>query len=192
MSRGYQRRNFFINQELQGRLILAVFLLSLVAVALFTTIFAFLSADQLTISISQRDFSVGSTPLVLFKQLLQANGLFILIGGGLLAILTLFVSHCFAGPLYRFERVFSGFNDRDLDQRITLRDKDIGKDLAVQINRFAETYSADLQLLSEHCDLLEKALTTGEQSVEPAEAAQALQQMRQLLGTYTLKSEDEG
>lgn len=160
MERGYKRRNYFINQDLQGRMIFAVFLHCLFVVTLFTLVFVLLSAEHLTISYTDQQFRLGATPLVLFKELLQANWVFIICGGGLLSLLMLFVSHAVAGPLYRFEAVFKGLNQRDLNQHIQLRSRDIGHNLETSINQFSSLYSADILRLQELSGLLKNALHT--------------------------------
>lgn len=161
MARNYRRRNYFINQELQGKMIFVIFLFSLLGVALFTLIFSLLAADNLTISYTEQQFRVGNTPSILINELLQANWLFILLGGGIVSVLMLFVSHAFAGPLYRFEVAFKGLKEKDLNQKINLRDKDVGQKLARDINEFASLFSADLNRLQELSQLLATSLNAG-------------------------------
>lgn len=186
MSRGYKRRNYFINQELQGKMIFVIFLLSIVGVALFTLIFSFLATDHLTISYADQQFRVGATPTVLIKELFQANWLFIVLGGGVVSVLMLFVSHAFAGPLYRFEAVVRGLNEKDLNQQIHLRDKDIGQNLAKEINEFSSLYSADLRQLQGLSESLEKNLQR-----EHFKAALADQkEIHTILAGYRLKTEE--
>jgi methyl-accepting chemotaxis protein len=185
MVRDYRRRNYFINQELQGKMIFVIFLLSIVGVALFTLIFSLLATDHLTISYAGQQFRVGATPAVLVKELFQANWLFIVLGGGVVSVLMLFVSHAFAGPLYRFEAVFKGLRGKDLNQRIHLRDKDIGQNLANDINAFTDLFSADLQRLQNlSADLAEKL------QQKKLEAAQDVQsEIVQIINTYSVKVE---
>lgn len=185
MARGYKRRNYFINQELQGKMIFVIFLLSVLGVALFTLIFSLLATDHLTISYADQQFRVGNTPSVLIKELFQANWLFILVGGGVVSVLMLFVSHAFAGPLYRFEAVFKGLNEKNLNQHIHLRDKDIGQSLANEINKFSSLYSADLQRLQKLS--LELAAHLNEEQLDKARTSQT--KIDGILSTYKVKAE---
>jgi methyl-accepting chemotaxis protein len=184
MTRGHKRRNYFINQELQGKMIFVIFLLSVFGVALFTLIFCLLSTDYLTISYSEQQFQIGNTPSVLIKELFQANWLFILLGGGVVSVLMLFVSHTFAGPLYRFEEVFKGLKNRDLNQHIQLRAKDVGQSLAVEINDFSTLYSEDLHRLQELSASLADKLQ--KQQVDAAKDDQ--RKISEILNRYCLKS----
>ncbi|MBN2429798.1 MAG: methyl-accepting chemotaxis protein [Deltaproteobacteria bacterium] len=183
MTRGYKRRNYFINQELQGKMILMIFLMSVFGVALFTLIFCLLSTDHLTIAYAKQQFRVGNTPSVLIKELFQANWLFILMGGGVVSVLMLFVSHAFAGPLYRFEAVFKGLNNRDLNQHIQLRAKDIGQSLVAEINEFSKLYSADLHRLQELSASLADKLQ--KQQVDAAKDDQ--REISEIINRYNLK-----
>jgi len=185
MARSYKRRNYFINQELQGKMIFWVFLLSILGVALFTLIFGLLSSEHLTISYTDQQFRVGATPSVLIKELFQANWLFIILGGGVVSVLMLFVSHAFAGPLYRFETVFKGLRQRDLNQHIHLRTKDVGRSLANDINEFSSLYSADVKSLQDLSALLEKNLHQDQLD----DARQAMGKIDEILSRYQLKIE---
>lgn len=185
MTRSYKRRNYFINQELQGKMIFTIFLFSLLGVAMFTLIFSLVSTDHLTISYTEQQFRIGATPAVLVKELFQANWLFIFLGGGLVSVVMLFISHAFAGPLYRFEEAFRGFNARDLDQHIHLRNKDIAQQLAAEINRFSSLYSADLLRLQELSAQLAELL----EQQECAAAAALQKEMNQIVASYRLKPE---
>lgn len=184
MARGYKRRNYFINQDLQGKMIFWVFLLSILGVALFTIIFSLLSADHLTISYVDQQFRVGATPTMLIMELFAANWLFILLSGVVLSVLMLFVSHSFAGPLYRLEAGFKKFNARDLNQHIQLRDRDIGQNLAAEVNLFSSLYSSDLQRLQELAGILADEIVAN-----PSSAAQKAQsEMDKILSSYQYKT----
>ncbi len=185
MTQHHKRRNYFINKELQGRMILAVFLLSIIGVGFFTVIFSLVSTDHMTISYTDQTFRVGATPEVLIKELLTANWLFILLGGGIISVVMLFVSHIFAGPLYRFESVFKIMNQRDLSQHIRLRKRDVGKSLAVEINHFNRLYSADLQALQHLSESLAGRLK--HKDIEQAE--QGLAEIIEIISRYKIKKE---
>jgi len=176
MSRGYRRRILFINRELQGKLIFQVFLASICGVALFTLFFGLLTADNLTVSMGADGVRVGNTPMILAQKLMQAHWLFILVGGAVVSLLTLFVSHRFAGPLYRFEKSFTELADRNLNQHIHLRTKDAGNPLAERVNQFADLYSADIRQLR----YLNKELGELSSYENESLSGQALQRMAEL------------
>ena len=180
MGRGYQRRKLFINHELQGKLIFQVFIVSFCGVAL-------------SVSLGGAGVTVGNTPLILAQKLLQAHWLFLLIGGVVVSLLTLLVSHRFAGPLYRFEATFTELAARNLDQLIHLRPKDVGQPLAELVNRFTASYSTDIAELRALNDQLADILRDGKQqpaAVELQRAADLSQQVAALLSKYRCKSGD--
>jgi methyl-accepting chemotaxis protein len=130
-----------------------------------------------------QQFRVGATPSMLIMELFAANWLFILLSGVVLSVLMLFISHSFAGPLYRFEAVFKNFNARDLNQTIHLRDKDIGQDLAAEVNLFSSLYSSDLQRLQQLSAVLAEEIKP-ELSIV---AQQAQNEINKILSSYQLK-----
>src|SRR6056297_1445009 len=114
MSRGYKRRNFFIKKELQGRFIFKFFLLSLVGVVFFALVFSFLSQDNLTIAYDGQRLVIDRTPLILFREIVLAHWLFLVIMGVLVTAVAMFLTHRVAGPLFRFERTLGAMKNRDL------------------------------------------------------------------------------
>jgi len=150
MPQPYQRRikNFFIKRNLQGKVILAVFLAAVIGCLVFIVIFGVFSADTMTISYSNNDLQMGRTPVMLFKNAIAANWVFLVICGTLLVIASLIGTHRIAGPLYRFEKTLDNMNVRNLSDTIRLRGKDEGKDLALKINRFNAMLSRDVRELN--------------------------------------------
>ncbi len=140
-------RNFFIKRNLQGKVILAVFLAAVIGCLFFIVVFGVFSADTMTISYSNNDLQMGSTPVMLFKNAIAANWVFVIICGTLLVIASLIGTHRIAGPLYRFEKTLDNMNSRYLGDTIRLRGKDEGKDLAGKINRFNGQLSGDVKEL---------------------------------------------
>ncbi|MEJ2201830.1 MAG: hypothetical protein P8X63_12580 [Desulfuromonadaceae bacterium] len=98
MKKLFQRRNFFIKKELQGKLIYHSFLLAFGGVIVFAAIFCFLAADNLTISYQNQHLQIGRTPLVLLREILTAHWLFLLSVGLFITINSLFLSHPTAPP----------------------------------------------------------------------------------------------
>ena len=132
----YKRRNYFINKEFQGRYIFNYFLLVTIGSLVFMGVFSFFSSNTLSIVYDNYHLQLGVTPGILFKKILSTQWLFIVFGGGIVVVITLFLTHRVAGPFYRFEKSLDDMNDGDLSGRITLRQKDEGKALAQKINAF--------------------------------------------------------
>ena len=132
----YKRRNYFINKEFQGRYIFNYFLLVFIGSLLFAGVFSFFSSNTLSIAYDNYHLQLGVTPDILFKKILSTQWLFVVFGGGLVVIATLLLTHRVAGPLFRFEKAFDEMVGGDISNKIILRQKDEGKDLAQKINAF--------------------------------------------------------
>jgi len=143
----YKRRNFFINKEFQGRYIFNYFLLATIGSILFIGVFSFFSSNTLSIAYNNYHLQLGITPDILFKKILSTQWLFIVIGGGLVVIITMVLTHRIAGPFYRFEKAFDEMIDGDVSKKIILRQKDEGKNLAQKINTFNFILSDKLSLM---------------------------------------------
>ncbi|PNU21224.1 chemotaxis protein [Geothermobacter hydrogeniphilus] len=165
MKRHYKRRNFFINKEFQGRFIFLYFTFSFVGVIFFALIFSFLSQDHLTIAYSGQQLQFGKTPLVLLRELVEANWIFLITVGLFIALVSMFLTHRVAGPLFRFERTFEAISNRDLDWRVVLRSKDEAKQAAGKLNAANDTLNTDLRAIlarSEHLDSILEKLQEGD------------------------------
>lgn len=174
MEQNYKRRNIFIKKDFQGKLILSAFLFFCGGSLLFMVLLAVFSADTLTISYADHDLQFGQTPLMLIKQMLTANWLLLAIGGTLLVIGSMVISHRIAGPLYRFEKVLDGMNSGRLDESIKLRNKDEGKELAKKINQFNSMLSQSIRSINHSSAALETLLEQATALNLPEEERQTL------------------
>jgi len=93
---------------------------------------------------------MGQTPVMLLKNALAANWLFLVTCGSLVVIAAIIGTHRIAGPLFRFEKTLDNMNKRNLSDTIHLRGKDEGKDLASKINDFNQALSLDLRAVKKH------------------------------------------
>ncbi len=151
-----RKRNYLINKDLQGKLGFGYLLITLVGSLLLAAVFAVSSADYLTISYDNNAIEVGSTPLILLGELARSGGFFLLIGGILIIIITIVLTHKIAGPLYRFEQTLKAMHERRLDQRISLRKGDEGQELGTLINDFNQRLSDDIRRIKDVADKLDE------------------------------------
>ena len=133
---GYKRRNYFINKEFQGRIIFNYFLLATIGSILFMVVFSFFSSNTLSISYDDYHLQLGVTPTILFKKILSTQWLSIVFGGGLVVIITLFLTHRVAGPFFKLEKSLDEMIKGNISKEIWLRKKDEGKGLTEKINKF--------------------------------------------------------
>lgn len=142
--RTWKRRNYFIKQDFQGRFILRLFLTILLSAVVFTIILSIFSAHTITITYRDSFLRIEKTPKALFYEIIRAHGIYIFFIGAGISILSLFLSHRIAGPLYRFEKSIEEVIKGNLSFRIRLRKKDEAKELAEAMNRMIETLSSRL------------------------------------------------
>lgn len=152
MAAGFKRRNYFINKELQGKYIFNYFLLIAIGSIIFSIIFSFFSSNSLTIVYDDYHLQLGSTPGILLNKILSTQWLLIVVGGLATVIFTLFLTHRVAGPFFRFQKCLDFMMDRDLSDKIFLRQKDEGQKLAKQINSFNSMLSSDLDEIKKHTE----------------------------------------
>ena len=122
--RSYKRRQYFIKKEFQVKFILKFCLLIVVGAIISTGLLFLFSQDTLTSSFQQSRLVIKSTGLAILPSVLYTN----LITLGLIAIaaiiVTLFVSHKMAGPLFRFEKELRNIGEGDLTTKVVVRKDD--------------------------------------------------------------------
>jgi methyl-accepting chemotaxis protein len=158
MSQKFKRRNYFIKKDFQGKMILGFFLFVIGSIVLFTVILGMFSADSMTMSYKNNTLQLGQTPVMLFKNALVANWVFIFFGGSLLVLAALLVSHRIAGPQFRFEQALKNMTDDNLNDSIYLRNKDEGSSLATHINTFNRQLSQKIRKIDEHSQSIDELI----------------------------------
>ena len=200
MKRTWRRRNYFIKKDLQGKYIFSFFIFVILGSILFTAILSFLSADTLTIVYDNYNVKIGQTPLMLLKEILSAHLIFIVTGGLLVVVLSMFLTHRFAGPLFRFEKSVEDMISGNFAFQIWLRNKDEGKELAEKINRLIMMLSATLKDLKQMNADMESTLSDtsrildetdcGKEAPGNLKKAQGLnKQMNEILDRFKVKQE---
>lgn len=146
------RRTFFIKKDLQGKYIFKYFLLFGLGALLFTLTFSFFSSNTLSIVYDDYHLQLGTTPGILLNKILSTQWILIVIGGLIMMVVTLLLTHRIAGPFFRFEATLDEMVNRNLSYEIFLRQNDEGKELGTKINRFNKMMSADLNRLKRNTD----------------------------------------
>jgi methyl-accepting chemotaxis protein len=195
MNRTWKRRNYFIKKDLQGKYIFTFFIFVVAGSIIFTLLFSLLSSDTMTIVYDDYNLRIGKTPLMLMKEILSAQWIFIVAGGLLVVMLSMFLTHRFAGPIFRFEKSVEEMTKGNLNFRIYLRAKDEGKDLAEKINILIDMLSSDIKemrRLSEDVNKklndADKSLKEGKQTALDIEIAGGLNgRLLEILQKYSVK-----
>ena len=156
---GYKRKKYFIKKNFQGKLILGYFLFMVVGCLIFILALSYLAADSMTVVYSNNNLQIGQTPLMLFKQLIAAHWLVIVIGAALVVIIATRITHRVAGPMFNLERSLDYMIDGKLDNVIYLRKKDAGKELAAKINQFNADLSGQIRIVQKRSTNIEELLS---------------------------------
>src|SRR6185369_1563649 len=188
-----KRRNYFIKPDIQGLLILKIFMLVFFCCILYAVILACFSTDSMTITYENNNLMLGKTPFILFKDMMKAQGVFIVSGGVGAVIFALMISHHFAGPLYKLERCMKLMLEGDHSFTIVFRHNDREQELADVINRYNRKVSSDISemrttiaALGEKLSLLDVSKPDSAQN-GVAEAAHLVTQLQEKLHQYIIQ-----
>ncbi len=143
----YKRKKYFIKKNFQGKLILGYFLFMVVGCLIFMLALSYLVSDSMTVVYSNNDLQIGQTPFMLFKQLIAANWIVIVLGAAMAVVIATRITHRVAGPMFNLERSLDFMISGRLDNVIYLRKNDEGKELAAKINQFNRELSAEMKTL---------------------------------------------
>jgi len=141
---GYKRKKYFIKKNFQGKLILGYFLFMVVGCLIFMLALSYLVSDSMTVVYSNNELQIGQTPFMLFKQLIAAHWVVIVLGAAMVVVIATRITHRVAGPMFNLERSLDYMIDGRLDNVIYLRKKDEGKELAAKINKFNAELSSNV------------------------------------------------
>lgn len=142
--RPWRRRNYFIHKRIQTKYaILTVSLLLLYTMILLVAVFApYAMALFSDLPLSERS-QAAEVFLMLDKDIWPGIGLIILLFG----VLSIFITHKLAGPVYVIERMARNMAEGDLTVRAHLRDGDDLHDLAEYMNQMADSTETVLMSL---------------------------------------------
>ncbi len=133
-----RRRQYFIKKGFQGTFILKFCALVLLGTVLSTLLILALSGDTLTSDFSQSRLEIKSTSQAILPAVLMTNLITLAFITLAVMVLTLFISHKIAGPLFRLEKELDEIGQGDLTKMVVLRDKDQVNALAQSITVMAE------------------------------------------------------
>jgi methyl-accepting chemotaxis protein len=154
----------------------------------------------MTISYNNNTLQMGQTPIMLLKNAIAANWVFIVIGGTLLVILVMVGTHRIAGPLFRFEKALDNMARGDLNDTIYLRKTDEGQDLAHKINTFNKILSVKIGDITRHSTAVKDLLCqlrTNETAQLPPEEIESIcraiennnDKIREIVRSFSLADE---
>lgn len=130
----YRRRNYFIDKKFQTKFILKFCGLVAFGGLLTILILYYLAAKSTTVSIINSRVVVRTTADFLLPVLLQTVFIVMIIVSLATVIVTLFVSHKIAGPLYRLKKTIQALEDGDFSSDFHIRNLDQLQGLADGFN----------------------------------------------------------
>lgn len=130
----FKRRQHFIKKRFQFNFILKFCILIIIGGAISTGLLYFISKDTLTSSFQGSRLVVKSTAAAILPGIIYTNLITLILISVAAIVVTLYISHKIAGPLYRFEMDINEIAKGNLDKKIFLRKDDQAKDMAESLN----------------------------------------------------------
>ncbi len=176
----YKRRQYFIKKGFQIRFIIKFCLILIGGVLLSTSLLYFFSQDTLTSTFQDSKLIVQSTAMSILPAIIYTNLITLSCISLATIIITLFVSHKIAGPLYRVEAGMSELGKGDLSHRISFREKDQIRSMASSFNDMAANLSQKFYAVQQEIDELEKL---AQHQNMPQEYRSKIQKVRETITT---------
>lgn len=197
--RPYRRRTYFIERKVQFKyFLLTIGLLVIQTSIVLTVVFAPYIVTLLTDAPAELKLEAARTLLVLDANIWPGLGGIILLWGAF----SIFITHRFAGPVFRVRKAAKAIANGDLTDRIKLRKGDDLSELADDINAMADSVATFVATLKNEQESLSacigdlKAALAAARSPQDEETIQRLiscleqnkSKISAVLGKYTVPS----
>ena len=127
----YRRRNVFIDKDFQTKFILKFCLIVILSSITIAILLFILSRNFTTVAIENAHVTVKSTASFLAPIIIETVSLVTAFSAVCVIILTLFVSHKIAGPLYSLKKNICEMKGGNMNLNFKTRKKDQLQDLAI-------------------------------------------------------------
>lgn len=131
----FKRKQHFIKKKFQFNFILKFCVLIIVGSAISTGLLYYFSKDTLTSSYHGSRLVVTTTASAILPGVIYTNLITLILISIAAIVVTLYISHKIAGPLYRFEIDLKEIATGNLTKKIFLREADQAKDMADSLNQ---------------------------------------------------------
>jgi methyl-accepting chemotaxis protein len=152
----YRRRNYFIEKSFQSKFILKFCILVVLSALLIMAALYFLAMQSTTVAIVDSRIVVKTTADFLMPVLAQTIILVTIFTSLATIVVTLFVSHKIAGPLYHFKKALKELADGDFSKDFRIRQLDQVKDLAETFDAMIHETREKIKALKENAAALEE------------------------------------
>ncbi|MBI3601967.1 MAG: hypothetical protein HY209_03645 [Candidatus Omnitrophica bacterium] len=154
--KGQQRHNFYIDKDFQTKFIIK-FCLIVCAGALLTIAFLYyLARLSTTVAIINSRVTVMTTSDFIMPLLIQTVIVVMVFVSMATIMVTLFVSHKIAGPLYRFKQTFKELSQGRFTNQVKLREGDQLQEVAGDFNQMITTVRTQVQTAQEQLAAIKK------------------------------------
>lgn len=130
------RKQYFLDKEFQGKFVVRNVIISITLLLVFSFLLNYFSEDSISILYENYKINIGGTSNVLFDRFLSAQWLMFLLGGIVIVIYSIIVSHKIAGPMYRFGKTMDEMIRGNLITSVKLRKTDECMELAEKMNLY--------------------------------------------------------
>jgi methyl-accepting chemotaxis protein len=144
---GYKRRNFFIDREYQGRIIMRILQICLAGLVLELTLFNYLSYRNVEEMRWMTHIQADTMGEIVRQYLAYSSVVALLLTGAALFVYIRFIRQKTAGPLYRLQKDLTIAAEGDLSRNIRLGGDDDFRDTAEELDRMISSVRADFRLL---------------------------------------------
>jgi methyl-accepting chemotaxis protein len=148
------RKIVFIDKRFQAGFILKFILLLLVGTGIFVLTAYLILNRRIEETYYSAHIGIKSTGEILLPALLALSAAFIVVLGVAMVVITLYVSHHIAGPLFAIRRYLENVARGELDFEPRLRTKDQTTPLAQSLSHALETLNARLVTIRSGADSL--------------------------------------
>ncbi len=153
-----QRKNYFIDKSFQSKFILKFCIIVVIASLLIGGLLLFLARNSTTVAIENTRVTVKTTADFIFPFIAQTLIVVTLFCAISVALLTLFVSHRIAGPLYRLRKEIEKLSEGDLTANFQIRTTDQLKNLSVSLTHLSYYLKDKIALLKREVNALNKGI----------------------------------
>ncbi|MEM7816571.1 MAG: methyl-accepting chemotaxis protein [Candidatus Aenigmatarchaeota archaeon] len=177
-----QRRNYFIEKSFQTKFILKFCLVVLVSFFIVGVLLFFLLQNSTTVVIENTKVKVKTTADFILPILIQTLIVVSIFSAILVSLITLFVSHKIAGPLYRLKREIKKLESGDLNADFRIRSTDQLQDLASALKDMRETLVNNLVKIKQNYETLSEALNKSYEQKEQIKSK--LEQLKESINFF--------
>jgi len=153
-----KRRVYFIDRKFQVQFIMKFCLLVIIGSLVTVSLLYIAGSRTTTVSFENTEAVVKSTADFIIPILIQTIIIVMVITGIFTIMLTLFISHKIAGPLFRLEKEFKSMADGDISADFKLRGDDQPQNIAASLNDMKARLRFYLNTLQISIGEMEKAL----------------------------------